>query len=401
MKSAVRKIIGSTSAALAVAVGAALLAPPAAQAAPVYPFADPDPFYGAPADVGARADGDVLASRPVAATGFPTADAWQVKYKSTNSAGAPIAAVTTVLVPRGTPANRPLVSYQPFVNALGLECAPSHQLFNGGIQEGPALNALLARGWAVAVPDHLGPTSAYGAAKLGGRLVLDGVRAAQRLPEAGLGGSPVGLAGYSGGAMATNWAAALAPTYAPELNIVGAAQGGTPVNIGELADRLGTTRSQAFGLGFAAAIGLEREYPTRSPLGDGLNGAGLDLRTQMSNMCTDSILGAGAGKSLPDLTNGPGILADPSGRSVMDENSVELYPGVPRTPMFVWHGSADPLVAIGPVQNTVARYCSQGARVQFDVVPGADHGTATMLGAGPAFGYLGDRFAGIPAPSNC
>ncbi|EHI42512.1 lipase, partial [Rhodococcus opacus PD630] len=149
MKSAVRKIIGSTSAALAVAVGAALPAPPAAQAAPVYPFADPDPFYGAPADVRARADGDVLASRPVAATGFPTADAWQVKYKSTNSAGAPIAAITTVLVPRGTPANRPLVSYQPFVNALGLECAPSHQLFNGGIQEGPALNALLARGWAV------------------------------------------------------------------------------------------------------------------------------------------------------------------------------------------------------------------------------------------------------------
>ncbi|WP_213572508.1 lipase family protein [Rhodococcus sp. USK13] len=401
MKSVLRKIIGSTSAALVVAVGAAVLAAPNGYAAPAYPFADPDPFYNAPADVGTRADGDVLASRSVAATGFPTAEAWQIQYKSTNSAGVPIAAVTTVLVPRGAPVNRPLVSYQPFVNSLGLQCAPSHQLFVGGLQETPALNALLARGWAVAVPDHLGPSSAYGAAKLGGRLVLDGIRAAQRLPQTGLGAGPVGLAGYSGGAMATNWAAALAPTYSPELNIVGAAQGGTPVNIGELADRLGGTPSDAFGLGFAAAIGLEREYPTRSPLGNGLNVEGLQLRDRMSNLCTDSILAAGAGMSLAELTDGPSILTDPSGRSVMDENSVQLYPGVPRTPMYVWHGSADPLVNIGPVRETVDKYCAQGARVQFDVIPGADHGSATVLGVGPAFSYLGDRFAGIPAPSNC
>ncbi|WP_250645716.1 lipase family protein [Rhodococcus oxybenzonivorans] len=115
--------------------------------------------------------------------------------------------------------------------------------------------------------------------------VLDGIRAAQRLPRTGLGVGPVGLAGYSGGAMATNWATALAPTYSPELDIVGAAQGGTPVNIGELADRLGGAPSDAFGLGFAAAIGLEREYPTRSPLGNGLNDEGLELRDRMSNLC--------------------------------------------------------------------------------------------------------------------
>ncbi len=34
------------------------------------------------------------------------------------------------------------------------------------------------------------------------------------------------MAGYSGGGMATAFAAALAPSYAPELDIVGAAAGG-------------------------------------------------------------------------------------------------------------------------------------------------------------------------------
>ncbi len=53
----------------------------------------------------------------------------------------------------------------------------------------------LAQGWAVAIPDHLGPDSAYGAAKLGGMITLDGVRALKRLPELRLSNSPVALAG--------------------------------------------------------------------------------------------------------------------------------------------------------------------------------------------------------------
>lgn len=129
------------------------------------------------------------------------------------------------------------------------------------IQEAPALNLLLARGWAVAVPDHLGPNSAYGAPRRHAN--LDGIRAVKRFGPADLAGSPVGSAGYSGGGMATGFAAAMAPEYAPELPIVGVAQGGVPVNIGKLASDVGAQPSPLFGLGFAAAIGLEREYPAQ------------------------------------------------------------------------------------------------------------------------------------------
>jgi len=42
--------------------------------------------------------------------------------------------------------------------------------------------------------------------------------------------SQVGFLGYSGGASATVWATNLHESYAPELNVVGAAHGGTPVD---------------------------------------------------------------------------------------------------------------------------------------------------------------------------
>ncbi len=370
-----------------------------APAAPLYPIPDPDGFYSPTPDLGSRANGDVLRSRPTTSAVFPGATIWQLAYRSTNSTGAPITAVTTLLVPPGGGNNRPLVSYQPFVNSLGLQCAPSHVLLNGSLQEAPALNLLLARGWAVAVPDHLGPTSAYGAGKLGGQIVLDGVRAVKRFGPAGLGGSPVGLAGYSGGGMATGFAAMLAPGYAPELPLVGVAMGGVPGDIGRLALDLGGSPHPLFGLGFAAALGLEREYPGRIRISDMLRPEGTALRGQIANACVDDIIRAGANKSYPQVATGA-MEADPAAAAVLHENSLAINPGVPRTPIYQWHGTGDP-TPLPVVTAMTGKYCAAGLPVQLDVLAGADHGTAIAPGAARAFNYLGDRFAGLPAPRNC
>ncbi|MFI5777536.1 lipase family protein [Nocardia sp. NPDC051570] len=392
-----RRAAAVLATALLSAVAGGLSTAPAGAA--VYPIPDPDGFYAAPPNVGDYQPGDIIRSRSVPASGFPGAVAWQLLYRSTNSTDAPIAAMTTLLMSGGG-GNRPLVSYQPFVNALGLQCAPSHTLFNGGLQEAPALNLLLARGWAVAVPDHLGPTSSYGAAKLGGRLTLDGVRAVKRFGPAGLGNAPVGMAGYSGGGMATAFAAAMAPDYAPELPIVGAAMGGVPVNIGKLALDLGSKPNPLFGLGFAAAIGLEREYPSVMSLDDTLNPAGVELRNRLANACTDEIINAAANKSYTDYLHGDVNDVTDDRIRVLHENSTEIYPGVPRAPIYQWAGSND---QVNPwlAREVAGRYCAAGDRVQFDIIPGADHGTAIAPGAIRAFNYLGDRFANLPAPSNC
>ncbi|MBF6136687.1 lipase [Nocardia otitidiscaviarum] len=382
---------------IAAACAAVLATAPAAHAGPVYPAADPDAFYYGPANLGDFAPGDVLRSRSVPAHGWPGASVWQLAYRSTDSGGAPIAAVTTLITPG--PGPRPIVSYQPFVNSLGMRCAPSHALFDGGLKESTALNLLLARGWAVAVPDHLGPTSAYGAARMGGQITLDGIRAVKRFAPAGLADAPVGLAGYSGGAMSTGFAAAIAADYAPELPIVGVAMGGVPVNPGKMALRVGDAPHPLFGLGFAVAVGLQREYPDRLPLDRALTPAGFALRDRIANACVDEIISVGANRTVGEMFR-PGMENDPALVAAMHANALEIVPEVIRAPLYQWHGAADE-VPLDLARATAGRYCAMGTPVQFDVLPGVDHGGAIVPGAVTAVGYLGDRFAGRPAPANC
>lgn len=67
----------------------------------------------------------------------------------------------------------------------------------------------------------------YAAGKMAGHAVLDSVRGMlSERPD--LAESPIVMHGYSGGAIATAWAAQLQPTYAPELRIAGAAAGERP-----------------------------------------------------------------------------------------------------------------------------------------------------------------------------
>ncbi|PTR27481.1 secretory lipase [Rhodococcus sp. OK519] len=393
--------------ALVVAV-AVLVAPVTgpATAAPVLPAADPDPFYGQSGDLAGSAPGDVLAARRMPLLPqFPNTTVWQVRFRSTGSEGGPIAAVSTLLVPDARPSSGPLLSYQHIINALGARCAPSRTLFTNDpnlmIREAPALNVALTRGWTVALPDHLGPASAYGAARLGGQITLDGIRAAQRMPELGLAASPVAMAGYSGGGMATSFAAALAPSYAPELNIVGVAAGGVPMNLGKMAQGLGTAPHPAFGLALAAAIGLEREYPDRLPVSEQLNARGLAMRDAVADACTNDILATGAGHSASEIATTTDLLSSPGAREVLSDNSVEDYPGVPTAPLFEWHSPTDVLIPVDSIATTLQRYCRAGATVESELFPSPDHLTTAVLGAPRALDYLDARFRGEPAPSNC
>jgi len=385
-----------------VTVTAWILAAPAATATPAYPTPLPDPFYAAPPDIASKAPGDVLAVRRVDTWLAPGNEVWQIKYRSTNSAGEPIPAMTTVIKPMGAPADMPVLSYQAIVNSLGMRCAPSAALFTGEIKDVFGLPLALAQGWAVAIPDHLGPNSAYGAAKLGGMITLDGVRAVKRLPELRLSGSPVALAGYSGGGMATAWAAALNPTYAPDVKLVGVAQGGVPADIEEMALGLGLAdRHPGFGLGFAAAMGLEREYPDRLPVSSQLSPAGLALRDELKDECRTMIIAKGLLHSVTEVAQSTSLMQDEGIRAVMRENSLVDFPGIPTAPVFMWQGTTDQLTPYQSVAATADRYCKAGATLMFRGYPIAEHMTNAAVGLPEAFLYLKDRFAGLPAPTNC
>src|SRR6476620_4462330 len=171
--------------ALAIAVLATLAGPASAGAAEL---PEKDPFYQPPAGWEATALGSVLRSRKVnlGGNGFGV-PAIQLLFRSSNTFGEPIAAVTTYAVPP-TPwtgkGQRPLVSYQFAIDALGSQCNPSYQLQQGNSAEAETAASMYAKGWAINVPDHEGQDMAYGAGKNAAHISLDSSRALYNFKEA-------------------------------------------------------------------------------------------------------------------------------------------------------------------------------------------------------------------------
>lgn len=92
---------------------------------------------------------------------------------------------------------------------------------------------------------------------------------------------------------------------------------------------------------------------------------------------------------------------DPQARSVVEENSLELFPGVPNMPVFEWHSPIDGLVPVDAIVDTVHRYCAAGARVWSEPEPVPDHLTAAVLGLPAVLAWLDARMRGDAAPTNC
>src|SRR5215475_3372206 len=214
-----------------------------------------DPFYDPPAGFQHAHPGTVLRSRDVelAFLGLipQRIAATQLLYRTTDMHGNPDAAATTVIVPaeRTPKAVTPVVSYQCAIDAVSSRCFPSYALRRHAHASGAVAQfefllvaAALAEGWAVSVPDHEGRLGMWGAPKEPGYHVLDGVRAALSSERLGLSqDAPVGLWGYSGGGLATAWAAEMAGSYAPDLNIVGAVLGSPVGDLGHTFRRLNGT----------------------------------------------------------------------------------------------------------------------------------------------------------------
>jgi len=90
------------------------------------------------------------------------------------------------------------------------------------------MSQLLAQGWDVVTSDYEGLNSEWAVGPMLGHATLDSIIAVEHFAPAGLKGAKteVTLNGYSGGSEASTWAAAFAPKYAPNIDIVGVAAGG-------------------------------------------------------------------------------------------------------------------------------------------------------------------------------
>jgi pimeloyl-ACP methyl ester carboxylesterase len=373
--------------------------------------AQTDPFYAKPlaAELAAVAPGTLLRIREIKPKAFFVFDvdakAWQLMFRSTDGRGQAVASITTVLVPPNAPAKgRVLLSYQVAYDALTLKCAPSQSAIRGRALEQPQISSALSRGWVVSLPDYEGLDSLWGAAVNSGQGVLDAVRAAQRFSPLGLdgGNTKVGLLGYSGGSLASTWAAELHPTYAPELNIVGVAAGGVPVDIGNVARKV--DGGLFSGLYLTMVMSLSKAYPEIKPE-TFVNDKGRELMKNVHGACVGQFM-TGATETLwtypfkrmGDYVNVPDLLAMPVVKRIIDEN--RLGQRSPKVPHYVYQATLDQVMSMDDLNQWVGGMCKAGVKVQKHTFL-AGHLIGLPWGFVGARDYIADRFEGKPIPSNC
>ena len=369
---------------------------------PSLPEPDQDPFYRPAAGWESAAPGTVLAARPVTVKGLGLtvpADGRQFLTRSTDAKGAPTTVVGTLMVPAALypgAGPRPLVSYQPATDSLGDQCNPSYKLRAGTEAELPLMMQALQRGWAVVVTDYEGARNAFGAGRMAGHGVLDGIRAAEALPGTGLAGraTPVGLWGYSGGGLATSWAAELQAGYAPELAIVGAASGGTPADMGAAARKIDGTI--ASGLVLLASTGLTRAYPEMLAL---LNDRGRAMVAEIGDMCVGDAVSRFPFRHLNEFTTSADPLAEPVAVKVMEDNHLGRL--TPKAPVLLYHSVLDELIPYPTAQALQADWCRGGGHVTLYSDAASEHSSLAVSGAPLAVNYLGTRFAGVDVPAGC
>lgn len=372
-----------------------------------------DPFYQPPDGYEKAEPGTVLRQRRVeiaAAAALPVKiEAWQLLYRSTDSHGNPFATVTTVMMPWNfqPDEDRPLLSYQVFENSIAMHCAPSYQLQRSYNWENAAtqielilIAAAVRQGWAVTVPDHLGPHGAYVAGQVEGHATLDAIRATESFEPLGLAGDDtrVGLWGYSGGAHATGWATQLQPSYAPELNVVGAATGGIPPDLRSVFDKI--DGGFAAGIALTGVVGLTREYPDlKEYVDDHVNIRGRISIDTLQKQCLPTNFTAFAFTRLEHLFTVQDPLDQPIPRQVLAEN--RMSPDVRTAPMFVYHSIPDEIIPIGPTDAFVKGRCAAGSRVTYEREYASEHIIAAATVGPDALIWLKDRLEGPPAPSGC
>lgn len=370
-----------------------------------------DSFYEPPPGFEHALPGTVLRSRDVelAFLGLipQRLHATQLLYRTTDRNGVPQATVTTVLVPADRDRTRPgpIVSYQCAIDAVDGRCFPSYALRRRAKAYGSftqleliLIAAILAQGWAVSIPDHEGRDGHWGAPYEPGYCVLDGVRAALGSEELELApDSPIGLWGYSGGGLATGWAAEVCSDYAPELNVVGAALGSPVGDLGNTLRRLNGT----FWSGLPATMiaALARSYPDLAAVIE--QHATVDGRAMLHSL-ESTTTGAAVlrmhHRSLNSYIDQPleQLVETPAVQHVFDDT--RLGGTVPVPPVLMVQAIYDEVISVHDIDTLAAAYAAGGARLTYHRDLFSEHILLHPLSTPMVLAWLGDRFANRPVP---
>ena len=393
-------------------------------------------FYNPPANLPAK-NGSVIRTESIkpfltlpGVSALPN-KAQRIMFKTTDAANKPAAVTGVYIEPTkkwSGKGSRPLVVVAPGTMGQGDQCATSLNVENPLIMDlsGGTLSvgyelitvyAMLNEGFGVMLTDYIGLGATdrphtYMNRVDQGHTVNDAARAALSLSGTSLkSNSKVGFHGYSQGGGASAAAAELQPTYAPELNLVGAYAGAPPADLLKTVPGIdGSLLAVALGW---TINGMMHYNPELTPTVDQyLNDKGKKVLNDaltscvpdgsMSNPFTKTTQLTKAGISLEQVIN-----QEPAIKAVVDAQRIGKIK--PKVPVRVATGTADDTVPHKQSRQLAVDWCKAKANVTYTPVILPNLGNKTVLNHIPpmlvdlpaATSWMKDRFAGKKATSNC
>jgi hypothetical protein len=204
--------------------------------------------------------------------------------------------------------------------------------------------------------------------------------------------------GYSGGAIGTELAAELQPTYAPELNFSGITIGGLTPNITRVIFEV--NKGIFYGLSFSGLVGLGEAYPLFAAYIDQhlINSTKAEFMT-IGNAPSGTTMNDGAFKDVFSYFDiAQNILYDPISQSIFANSSLMGLHRTPQAPLFFYDGALDEISPVGDTTALFDEYCSRGknATIQYQINVAAEHDLEAIEGSPAAFAWLKDRLNGVP-----
>lgn len=273
------------------------------------------------------------------------------------------------------------------------------------------LQIALDAGCWVSAPDYEGHSASFTAGRTSGKSTLDTIKGVLSVAnKTGLNAeADVILWGYSGGSIASGWAAAMQPWYSPDLKprLKGVAIGGFAANITKTV--LGVDGTFYAGMIPAGMTGLGNEYPIIREYIDKIlpqdrrNYFNFVGKQCLAPACiyylyTNIFKGVN-----PIVQSGYDVLYEPPVAAILRNTTLGVSKvDMPQIPVFIFHGEKDTIV---PFKNTLDVYdswCDWGIEsLEVSSSQTTRHITEAIIGLPAAFTWIMNTFNGVPTVKGC
>jgi pimeloyl-ACP methyl ester carboxylesterase len=335
-----------------------------------------DDFYKTPSPIPTGPAGTLVRSEPMDAP-VAGSQAWRVMYTSTGLNNEAIVVTGMVIAPAASaPAkSRTVVSWAHPTSGIEDPCAPSRS--PEPFKDVQGLSEFIANGWVVVATDYqgLGTDGPHpylvGASEAHG--TLDIVRLAGNMGETAA-SNKFFVFGHSQGGQAALFAGQLAPTYSPELNLLGVA---AAAPAGELVELFNDDKDTAAGavlgsyaveswsavFGYDTSTVIDPTYKDRVKAVAAKCVIGASKSSELSLGIDDMILKGRMWKADPATT--------PPWQAQFAINTPAQSPIA--APVLVLQGTADKIIDPPTSAQLVAAYVANGTAATEQMMPGVNH----------------------------